>query len=162
MISMIVAYANNRVIGKGGTIPWHLPNDLRHFKRITSGHTIVMGRKTFESLARPLPQRRNVVITSNKTFAAPGVEVVHSINDVLALDNPGEIFIIGGASVYQAFLGIAEQLYITEIALETDGDTFFPEWDCESFVLASVQAGVLDERNTLPHTFLRYEQKNRS
>jgi dihydrofolate reductase len=158
MISIIVAYANHRVIGKNGTIPWHLPSDLRHFKRITSGHTIVIGRKTFESIGYPLPQRRNIVITSNKTFTRPGIEVVHSIDDVLALDSPGDIFIIGGASVYQTFLGITNRLYITEIALEIDGDTFFPEWDRSSFVLTSMQAGVLDEQNTLPHTFFVYER----
>lgn len=160
MISMIVAYANKRVIGNGGTIPWHLPNDLRQFKRITSGHTVVMGRKTFESIGRPLPQRRNVVITSNKTFAVPGIEVVHSIDDVLALDEPGDIFVIGGASVYQAFLGIAERLYITEIALEVEGDTFFPEWDREAFVLVSEEEGVRDERNTLAHSFFVFERES--
>src|SRR5437016_2161951 len=85
MISMIVAYANGRVIGQDGKIPWRLPDDLRYFKRMTSGHIVVMGRKTFEAIGRPLPQRRNVVLTSSTTFAVPGVEVVHSKDEVLAL-----------------------------------------------------------------------------
>jgi len=162
MISIIVAYANGRVIGKNGNIPWHLPNDLQHFKRITSGHTVVMGRKTFESIRRPLPHRRNIVLTSNMTFSWPGVEVVHCRDDVFALGNPGEVFIIGGENVYKQFLGVAERLYITEIALETDGDAFFPEWKHEFFKLVSTQAGILNEQNTLPHTFFTYERKNPS
>ena len=153
MISIIVAYANGRVIGKNGSIPWRLPNDSQYFKRITSGHTVVMGRKTFESMRRPLPNRRNVVLTSSRTFAAPGVEVVHCVDDVLALGNRDDVFIIGGESIYRQFLEVAERLYITEIDVEVDGDTFFPEWDRQSFTLVSAQAGILDERNTLPHTF---------
>jgi len=160
MISIIVAYANGRVIGKKGTIPWHLPNDLHHFKCITSGHTVVMGRKTFESIGHPLPLRRNVVLTANKTFASLGVEVAHSIDDILALDNPNDIFILGGASIYQAFLDTAERLYITEISLEIEGDAFFPEWDHSSFRLISTQTGILDEQNTLAHAFFIYEREN--
>jgi dihydrofolate reductase len=156
MISIIVAYANNRVIGKDGKIPWRLPDDSRHFKRITSGHTVVMGRKTFESIGRPLPQRRNIVLTGSTTFAASGVEVMHSKDDVLALD---DVFIIGGANVYQQFLDVADRLYITEIASEIDGDTFFPAWDRQSFSLLSAQPGILNEQNTLPHTFFIYERK---
>ena len=160
MISIIVAYANNRVIGKNGKIPWHLPNDQQHFKRITSGYTIVMGRKTFESIGRPLPHRRNMVLTSDTTFAFPDVEVVHNIDDVLARSNVDNVFIIGGEKVYQQFLDVAERLYITEIAFEVEGDTFFPKWDRQSFTLLSAQAGILNDQNTLPHTFLIYERKN--
>ena len=155
MISIIVAYANGRVIGKDGKIPWHLPDDIQHFKRITSGHIVVMGRKTFASIGRPLPHRRNIVLTSNKTHAPPGVEVVHHKDDVLALD---DVFIIGGESIYRQFLEVAQRLYITEIALEIDGDAFFPEWDRQSFTLVSAQPGILNEQNTLPHTFNVYER----
>ena len=160
MISIIVAYAKGRVIGKNGGIPWRLPNDSQYFKRITTGHTVVMGRKTFESIRRPLPNRRNVVLTSSRTFAAPGVEVVHKVDDVLAMSKHDEIFIIGGEGVYHLFLGVADGLYITEIDVEVDGDTFFPEWDREAFTLVSAQPGTLDERNTLPHIFFVYERKN--
>ena len=156
MISIIVAYANGRVIGKNGKVPWYLPDDLQRFKRITSGHTVVMGRKTFEAIGRPLPQRRNVVLTHSNDIPLPGVEVVHSTHEVLAL---GDVFIIGGENVYRQFLAAAERLYITEIAFETEGDAFFPEWDRQSFTLVSAQEGILDEKNTLPHTFYVYERK---
>ena len=161
MINMVVAYAYGRVIGKNGTIPWHLPNDLKHFKRITSGYTVVMGRTTFESIGHPLPQRRNVVLTSSTTFTPPGVEVLHDTDEVFALGDLSNIFIIGGESLYRQFLGATDRLYITEIALEIDGDAFFPEWDRQSFVLASAQNGVLDEQNTLHHTFFEYERMKR-
>ena len=156
MISIIVAYAKGRVIGKDGKIPWHLPGDLQYFKEITSGHTVVMGRKTLVVLGRPLPGRRNVVLTHSSAINLPGVEVVRSREGVLAL---GDVFIIGGENVYKQFLEAAERLYITELALEIDGDTFFPEWDRQSFTLVAAKEGVLDEKNTIPHTFYTYERK---
>jgi len=159
MISIIVAYADGRVIGKDGKIPWHLPNDMRRFKRITSGHTVVMGRRTLESIGRPLPQRRNVVLTHSNDICLPGVEVVHSMQEVF---NLGDVFIIGGETLYRQFLEVADRLYITEIALKTDGDAFFPEWDPQSFTLISAEAGILDEKNTLPHTYYIYERNKPS
>ena len=156
MISIIVAYAKDRVIGKDGKIPWHLPSDLQHFKEITTGHTVVMGHKTFAALGRPLPGRRNVVLTHSSAINLPGVEVVRSREGVLAL---GDVFIIGGENMYRQFLAAAERLYITEIDLETEGDAFFPEWDHQFFKLVSAQEGILDEKNTLPHTFYVYERK---
>ncbi|MBE3561876.1 MAG: dihydrofolate reductase [Ktedonobacteraceae bacterium] len=157
MISIIVAYAHGRVIGRDGQIPWHLPDDKQHFRRVTTGHTIVMGRKTFEAIGRPLPGRRNVVL-SHHDWSLPGVEVVHSKQDVLALAGD-EIFIIGGAQVYQQFLDIADRLYITEVEADIRGDTFFPAWDRRAFTLLFRQEGSMDERNTLPHTFFLYERK---
>ncbi|AQS54636.1 MAG: dihydrofolate reductase [Novibacillus thermophilus] len=156
MIKLMVAYANGRVIGKDGKMPWHLPNDLKYVKNTTTGHTVVMGRKTFESIGRPLPNRRNVVLTRNEHFDAPGVEVVHSKSDVLAL---GDVFILGGANVYAQFLDEADRLYITEIDLDVEGDTFFPDWNREAFTLVSKEEGTLDEKNTIPHTFYVYERK---
>ena len=157
MISLLVAYAHGRVIGKDGKIPWRLPNDLRYVKRVTTGHTVVMGHTTFESIGRPLPNRRNVVLTHNNTLTIPGVEVLHSVEEALALDN--DLFVLGGENVYREFLPLADRLYITEIDYKTDGDTFFPEWDRDAFHLVSMQEGVLDEKNTLPHTFYVYERK---
>jgi dihydrofolate reductase len=156
MISIIVAYANGRVIGRQGRIPWHLPDDLQHFKRITSGHTVVMGRKTYQSIGHPLPQRRNVVLTRHHELAGVDLEVVHSKEEVLAL---GNIFIIGGASLYGQFLEFTERLYITEVALDVEGDAFFPAWNSADFTLISSREGVLDKKNTIPHTFLLYERK---
>lgn len=156
MISIIVAYAHDRVIGQGGKIPWHLPNDSRYFKRVTTGHTVVMGRKTFESIGRPLPQRRNIVLTHSNDIHLTGIEVVHSKQEVLALD---DVFIIGGEDIYKQFIDVADQLYITEIALDTAGDTFFPAWDPQAFTLVSSQEGTLDEKNIFPHTFCVYQRK---
>jgi dihydrofolate reductase len=160
MISLLVAYAHGRVIGKDGKIPWRLPNDSRYVKRVTTGHTVVMGRTTFESIGRPLPNRRNVVLTRHNTLEIPGVEVVHSVEEVLALnDGLDALFVLGGENVYRQFLPLADRLYITEIDYKTEGDTFFPEWDRDAFRLVSRQEGVLDEKNTLPHTFYVYERK---
>ncbi len=156
MISIVVAYANGRVIGRGGKIPWRLPDDSRYFKRITTGHTVVMGRKTFESIGRPLPQRRNIVLTRGNDIHLAGIEVVHSQQEVLALD---DVFIIGGEAVYRQFIDVADRLYITVIALDTEGDTFFPAWDLQDFTLVSSQEGTLDEKNVLPHTFYVYQRK---
>lgn len=155
MISIIVAYANRQVIGKDGGLPWHLPDDLRYFKRTTSGHTIVMGRNTFASIGRPLPQRRNIVLSHN-IIDMPGIETVDSVEKILALD---DVFIIGGEHVYRQFLQYAERLYITEIAADIAGDVFFPAWERADFTLISAQEGILDEKNTLPHTFYIYERK---
>lgn len=156
MISMIVAYANGRVIGRKGRIPWHLPSDMQHFRRITEGHTVVMGRRTFESIGKPLIHRRNVVLTTQQGYHPEGVEVVHSPDDVLALR---DVFVIGGASLYRLFLDKTSLLYITEIALEVEGDTHFPEWSRQDFILVSSQDGVCNESNPYPHTFSLYQRR---
>jgi dihydrofolate reductase len=160
MISMIAAYAQGRVIAKAGDLPWRLPNDARYFQRVTSGHIVVMGRKTFESMGHPLPRRRNIVLTNNPSFAHEDVEVLHNRDEVLALDKAGngEIFIVGGEQIYTLFLDVAERLYLTAIELSVEGDTFFPAWNPEDFVLVSSQPGQLDEKNTLSHTFYIYER----
>lgn len=156
MISLIVAYARNQVIGKEGVMPWHLPADLRLVKELTTGKTIVMGRKTFESLGRPLPNRRNVVLTRNRDFQPDGVDVVHTKEEVLAL---GDVIIFGGADIYKQFLDVVDRLYITKIDLEVEGDTFFPEWDREAFTVVDKREGIVDEKNKYPHTFYVYERK---
>lgn len=161
MISMIAAYARGRVIGKEGKLPWRLPNDSRYFQRVTTGHTVVMGRKTFDSMGKPLPRRRNIVLSHSQSLAPAGAEVVRSVDDVLALDQAenGEIFIVGGEQIYTLFLPSARRLYLTEIELTVEGDTHFPAWNPQEFTLVSAQSGQLDEKNTLPHTFLVYERK---
>ncbi|MGV3139088.1 dihydrofolate reductase [Brevibacillus agri] len=156
MISLIVAYAKNQVIGKDGDMPWSLPADLKNVKEITTGKTIVMGRKTFESIGKPLPNRRNVVLTRSRAFHPEGVDVVHTKEEVLAL---GDVIIFGGAEIYRQFLDVVDRLYITEIDLETEGDTFFPAWDRDAFVLVDKREGVVDEKNAHPHTFYVYERK---
>ncbi len=156
MISLIVAYARNQVIGKEGVMPWHLPADLKHVKELTTGKTIVMGRKTFESLGRPLPNRRNVVLTRNRGFHPDGVDVVHTKEEVMAL---GDVIIFGGAEIYKQFLDVVDRMYITQIDLEVEGDTFFPEWDREAFTVVDKREGIVDEKNQYPHSFYVYERK---
>lgn len=117
----------DRVIGSNGALPWHLPEDLAFFKRITTGHAIVMGRKTFESIGRPLPKRRNIVLTRDRKWAAPGVEVIHAPEELFALCDVGEeIFVIGGAEIYAAFFDQLDELLVSHIAAEHEGDTRFP------------------------------------
>lgn len=160
MISMIAAFAEGRVIGENGDMPWHLPADLQHFKKVTSGHPILMGRKTFESIGRPLPKRRNIVLTRNKDFSAAGVEVIHDFSEVTPLMKlEEEFFVIGGATIYEQLLPKAERLYITNIHQAFKGDTYFPFIDEKEWVVVSEENGIVDEKNQYPHTFLVYERR---
>jgi dihydrofolate reductase len=129
MISLIAAVSDNNCLGKDGKLPWHIPADLEHFKRTTMGKTIVMGRKTFESIGRPLPGRSNVVLSKRKDlFKTPGIRVVNSVDEVLALDAPDkEIMIIGGGTLYRQFEPYASRCYLTQIHLDVDGDTYWKE-----------------------------------
>lgn len=159
MISMIAAMAKNNVIGIKGDMPWHLPNDLKYFKRITTGHPVLMGRKTFESIGKPLPNRRNLVLTRNEDFQPKGVEVLHSMADVRPLmEKEEEFFVIGGANLYEQLIPLADRLYITYIHEEFEGDTFFPEIDKGSWKQVSSEIGEVDEKNKYPHTFVVYEK----
>lgn len=129
-LSIIVAMSSNRVIGVNNSLPWHLSEDLKHFKTLTTGHTIIMGRKTYESIGKPLPNRRNIVISRNLNAFYGGVEVVHSLEDAFSTSsNDEEVFIIGGSNIYEQSLHLAEHLYITEIKKAFEGDAFFPEID---------------------------------
>lgn len=130
MISLIVAHDENRVIGYENAMPWHLPGELQYFKEMTMGKPIIMGRKTFESIGRPLPGRRNIVITRNESYQAEGIEVVGSLQDALTLvkDAP-EIMIIGGAQIFEQALHLADKLYITLINHTFNGDTYFPIYE---------------------------------
>ena len=129
-ISLIAAVARNGVIGRDGGMPWHLPDELRHFKATTMGHTLVMGRRTFEGVGRPLPGRRTIVLTRDHDWHHPGVEVAHSFAEALALAGPAdEVFVAGGAQVYAEALPYSHRLVLTEVDAEPEGDTRFPEWD---------------------------------
>jgi dihydrofolate reductase len=128
----IVAMTTDRVIGRNGTLPWHLPEDLAFFKRTTSGHPIVMGRKTFESIGRPLPKRRNVVLTRDTKWSAPGTEVIHSPEELAKLlDISGTVYIIGGAEIYQAFLPHTDEVLVTHVLEPHAGDTYLPRFEDE-------------------------------
>lgn len=133
MISIIVAIARNYTIGSANSMPWHLPEDFRHFKQVTMGKAVIMGRKTYESIGRPLPGRRNIVITRNADLRIEGCEMATSLNEAIALCDPTEEnFIIGGGEIYRQAMPIADKLYITHIDAEFEGDTRFPnigpEW----------------------------------
>lgn len=128
VLSLIVAMDRNRVIGRNNQLPWHLPADLKHFKTLTMGHTMIMGRKTFDSIGRPLPGRVSIVITRNRAYAPADVVVVYSLDEALAAaPHDDEVFIIGGADVFREALPIAHRLYLTVIDHDFDGDTFLPE-----------------------------------
>jgi dihydrofolate reductase len=124
----IVAMTPERVIGKDGTLPWHLPEDLAFFKRTTSGHPIVMGRKTYDSIGRPLPKRRNIVVTRDASWSAEGVETIHAPAELSALDLDGDVFIIGGSGIYAAFLPQLDELLVSHVRHAHPGDTRFPEF----------------------------------
>lgn len=127
-VSIIVAMARNRVIGRDNEMPWHLPAELKYFKRVTMGKPVIMGRKTFESIGRPLPGRHNIVVTRNRGYEAQGVTVVHALGEALeAAGEVDEAVIIGGAELYRQALPVAERLYLTEIEAEPEGDARFPE-----------------------------------
>lgn len=159
MIQAIVAMDQHDVIGNDGQMPWHLPNDLKHFKSVTTGHTIIMGRKTFESIGRPLPNRKNVVVTRNRDFRHDGVEVLHDLEQIPELYGEEDAFIIGGGELYKALIHAIERLYVTRIHDTFDGDTMFPALDWNEWELIEETKGVLDEKNTVPHTFFVFERK---
>lgn len=129
MIKLIAALSKNQKIGQNNQMPWHIPKDLEYFKRVTNGHPILMGRKTFESIGRPLPNRRNIILTQNKAYKVEGVEVIHSFKEALFLcQNLNEVFIIGGGEIYSLFLPYADELYLTLIHQSVEGDTNFPDF----------------------------------
>jgi dihydrofolate reductase len=157
-ISLIAAVARNGTIGRGGRLPWHLRDDLARFRRLTLGNTVLMGRRTWESLGRPLPGRRNVVLTRDASFAAPGCAVVHTIEAAKTAAGGGELFVIGGAEVYAAFLPIADRLFITHVDADVAGDAAFPEFDRRQWRVVEEVPGTVDARNPLPHRFTVYER----
>ena len=135
MINIVVAKASNNVIGAKNDLIWHLPNDLKHFKSITSGHPIIMGRKTFESLGRPLPNRTNIVVTRDQNWNAEGIEIASSLAKAIesAKKIDDDIYIIGGGNIYKQAMEFTDVLYITEVHHEFDGDTYFPEIDSDEW-----------------------------
>lgn len=161
VLSMIVAHADNRVIGKDNQMPWHMPADLKYFKQTTLKKPVVMGRKTFESIGFPLPGRRNIVISRDNNYAADGIEVVSSIDAALACaQDCEEIMVIGGGSIYEHCLASADRLYITEIALNTEGDTYFPDYlSDDAWQCVSEQAHLADEKNPHNYAFKVYERR---
>ena len=173
MLSVIVAMSENRLIGRGGDLPWHLSADLKRFRRLTTGHAIIMGRKTYESIGRPLPERRSIVITRQADYRARGVETAGSLDAALALAAAGsvagdnvagdnvsggrEAFVIGGAEVFREALPRAGRLYLTLVHAELEGDVYLPRFDTGAWTLASEERHAADERNDFDYSLLVYE-----
>ena len=159
MISIIVALAENRVIGVNNTLPWRLPNDLKHFRHLTTGHAIILGRKNYESIGKPLPERTNIVITRNHDFRADGCLIAHSLDAALALvNNDPEIFVIGGAEIYRAALARTDRLYLTRVHAAIAGDTHFPEFDETEWREISRERHECDERHAYAYSFVVLER----
>ena len=161
-LSIIVAQAENRAIGKDNNLLWHLSSDLKRFKSLTMGHPVVMGRRTWESLPkRPLPGRRNIVFTQNPDYVAEGAEVVHSVNGLFAAlkDCDDEVFIMGGAAIYELLLPYTNRLYVTRIYRDFDGDVFFPVIDMSEFNLVNLSEPMFDEDSGLDYAYEEYDRK---
>ena len=160
-ISIIVAIASNQAIGKDNQLLWHIPSDLKRFKKITSGHTLIMGKNTFFSLpVRPLPNRRNIVLTDVPGETLEGCEMAYGIEEALALcDAESENFVIGGGSIYRQFMNIAQKLYITRVHKDFDADTFFPEINTETWEKSDEEKVENDEQCGLSYTYETWVRK---
>jgi dihydrofolate reductase len=161
-ISLIAAVSENGVIGAQNRLPWHLPDDLRHFRAITTGHTVITGRKNYESIGKPLPNRRNIVITHQRGFHAPGCLVVNSLEEALALTSgESEVFVIGGAQLYAQTLPLATRLYLTEVHAAVAGDTYFPTLEPGDWQETAREPHAADERHAYGFSFVVLERKRK-
>jgi dihydrofolate reductase len=161
MLSIVVAKAKNNIIGKDNKMIWHLPEDLKHFRELTTNHTIIMGRKTFESLGGLLPNRKHIVFTQNPDFKVKeeNVEVVHSLLQIQELiEEQEEAFVIGGAMIYNFLMPYVKKMYVTEIEQEFEGDAFFPKINSQIWRETNRVKGIKDENNTLDYEFVTYEK----
>ncbi|WP_455480350.1 dihydrofolate reductase [Bartonella sp. B12(2025)] len=165
-VYLIAAVAKNGVIGREGTMPWHLSTDLQRFKALTFGNPIIMGRKTWDSLGRPLPGRTNIVITRNRAFTAEGAVITHSLSQAcsiakkVASQNDAEaVFIIGGGEIFQQGFNIADKIFLTEVLASIEGDSFFPVFDKEKWTIVQTQYIPEGDKDSHPTCFVVYERK---
>ena len=161
MLSIIVAKAKNNIIGKENKLIWHIPDDLKRFKELTTGHNIIMGRKTFESLGGILPNRKHIVFTQNPDFKIdnPNVKVVHSMFEIQEyIEDKEENFVIGGAMIYNLLMPYVTKMYVTEIDKDFDGDTFFPKINTEVWKEVSREKGPSDDKNDFDYDYVTYER----
>ena len=160
IISLIAAMDKNRVIGKDGKLPWHMPKDMKFFRDTTKGKTVIMGRKTYESIGRPMPNRINIIITRDNDYKVEGCIVVHSIDEALkAAGNVEEVMVIGGSQIYKEFLPKANRIYLTKIDAEVEGDTYFPEFEIEGWKEVSYEEHERDAENEYDYAFIVLEKK---
>ena len=157
-VTIVVAIAENYAIGKNNQLLWHMPADLKHFKRITSGHTVIMGRKTYDSVGKPLPNRRNIIIT-RQDITIPGCEVVKSVEEALKLcSNEEEVFIVGGAEIYKLAMSKTDRIYLTIIHHSFDADSFFPEINYTAWKEVSREDHPADEKHKYAYSFITLER----
>ncbi|MDH5358327.1 MAG: type 3 dihydrofolate reductase [Gammaproteobacteria bacterium] len=160
-LAIIVATDEQGLIGKNNDLPWKLSADLQYFRRVTMGKPLIMGRSTYESIGRPLPGRKNIVVTKKQNYQLEGCTVVHSIEDAIqSCDNAEEVMVMGGASLYEQFLPRANKLYLTLIHACLEGDTWFPEWNLEDWYEIDREDYLSDDKNDYPYSFIVYERKN--
>jgi dihydrofolate reductase len=160
MITIIAAIGNNNELGKGNDLIWHLPADLQRFKKRTTGHAIIMGRNTFESIGKPLPNRRSIIITRNTSYQKEGCEIVHSLEDAIKLIEPqADAFIIGGAQIYKEAMekNVVDQLDITKVHQDFEADVFFPAIDSKTWKEVSREDFSPDEKNLYTYSFINYK-----
>ena len=163
MIALVVAASENNAIGKNNQLLWHLPNDLKFFKNTTWGSVVIMGRKTFESVNKPLPGRINIVITQQTSWQAEGVTTVHSVEEAIEKGyqtDCKELFIIGGGEIYRQSLNLADKIIMTRVHTSIEGDTFFPEIDTKEWAQTKSTHFEADDKNAFPHTFEVWERIN--
>nr|AIA11771.1 Dihydrofolate reductase [uncultured bacterium]AIA12128.1 Dihydrofolate reductase [uncultured bacterium] len=156
IISFLVAMDEKRGIGKAGGLPWRLSSDLKRFRELTMGHHIIVGRKTFESIGKPLPGRQMIIVTRSESFAPEGCFIAHSISDAISFARErgeSELFICGGAEIYAQMLGVADRMYLTVVHADSEADTFFPEWDKDEWVELESEHRTADEKNQYSFTF---------
>ncbi len=159
-ITIIAAVSENNVLGKNNKLIWHIPNDLKRFKKLTLGHSVIMGRKTFESIARPLPQRKNIILTRNKNYKAKGAVIAHNVKEALNFcENDNQPFIIGGGEIYKLFMSISNKIELTRIHKSYDGDAFFPEILEEKWKLVNSKKNNLNETKIINFSYLTYIKK---
>lgn len=160
MISLIAAMGRNRELGFGNKLPWHLPDDLKRFKKLTRGHTVIMGRKTYESIGKPLPERKNIVVTRDPSYRAAGCVVVNSMADALReAGADSENFVIGGAEIYALALPFADKIYLTAVDAERPADAYFPEFEEKQWRITKTEPHQADEKHIYPFVFKIYEKK---
>lgn len=158
--SLVVAVARNGVIGRDNGLPWRLPDDLRYFKRVTMGHPVIMGRRTWQSIGKPLPGRANIVVTHDRAFRAPGCMVVHSMDEAWkAAEGAEEACVIGGTSLFAESLPTADVIHLTEVEAQVEGDTYFPDFDRSAWREVEVARHAADERHEYPFRIVRLERR---
>ena len=159
-ITIIAAVSENNVLGKNNKLIWHIPNDLKRFKKLTLGHSVIMGRKTFESIAKPLPQRKNIILTRNKNYKAKGTLIAHNVKEALNFcENDNQPFIIGGGEIYKLFMNISNKIELTRIHKSYDGDAFFPEILEEKWKLVNSKKNNFNETKIINFSYLTYIKK---